>query len=76
MERKYGWFLKVVKDFTLPIVILATIATWLAFRVEDKFNTLEQKMEIHQEFLRQICVNTSPDWSRQRECWNIRMNGK
>jgi hypothetical protein len=75
MERKYGWFLKVVKDVGLPVTILLAIAFWLGVRVEGKFNLLERKVEIHQQFLRQICVNTAgPEWEKQRPCWEIKIN--
>lgn len=70
-ESKYAWIIKLTRELGLPIVILLVLVWWLGVRVEDRFTRIENDIKLHQKFLQQICVNTAPDWSRQRECWNI-----
>lgn len=72
METKYGWVVKLIRDFSLPIVILGAITYFLAVRVEQRFNALENSIITHQRFLQQICVNTSSgDWQKEKRCWGI-----
>ncbi len=72
MDTKYGWIYKLIRDFSLPIVILGSIVYFLAVRVEQKFDRLEGQVETHQRFLQQICVNTSSgDWQKEKRCWGI-----
>jgi hypothetical protein len=70
-EKKYSWVVRVVREFGLPVAILAVFTWWLAIRVEQRFERLENDIKLHQKFLQQICVNTSPDNERRYQCWNI-----
>lgn len=70
-EKKYSWIVRVVREFGLPVAILAVFTWWLAVRVEERFERLEDDIQLHQRFLQQICINTAPDSARQNQCWNI-----
>lgn len=72
MESKYAWLLRVIREFGLPVAILAVFTWWLAVRVEYRFEKLENDIRLHQKFLQQICINTAgPDTMKQVQCWNI-----
>lgn len=70
-EKKYSWLLRIVREFGLPVAILAILSWWLAVRVETRFEKLERDITLHQKFLQQICINTAPDAERRYQCWNI-----
>lgn len=69
--RQYSWLVHLVKDFGVPIAILIAVTIWLAIRVEGNLLDLSHKIDVHKQFLQQICVNTAPDWERQKACWGI-----
>jgi hypothetical protein len=69
-ERKYSWIVRVVREFGLPVAILAVFTWWLAIRVEQRFERLEDDIKLHQRFLQQICVNTAKEQDKY-QCWGI-----